>query len=112
MATDFDEIDRQSEDLEARLEGCRQAILLSRLAIAGSVALLALVLTVAGTFRTPVVVFSAIAAALAGTVWLGASKSSLRELEEQLRSLDAIRNRMIDKVAAANGWRDHTTTVH
>ena len=112
MATDFDAIDRQIEELQAKLDGCRQAMTLSRVAIGGAVLVIALVLTVAGSYRTPTVVFSAIASMIGGTVWYGASRSSLEEAREQMTTLEATKNRMIDRVAAENGWRDMTTTVH
>ena len=49
---------------------------------------------------------------IGGTVWLGASRTSLEETRDQLATLEATKNRMIDRVAAANGWRDMTSTVH
>ena len=111
-AADFDAIDRQIEELQAKLDGCRQAMTLSRAAIAGAALVIALVLTIAGSYRTPTVVFSAFAMMIGGTVWLGASRTSLEETRDQLATLEATKNRMIDRVAAANGWRDMTSTVH
>ena len=110
--SEFEAIDRQIEDLQDKVDGCRQAMMLSRAAIVGAAVAFVLVLTVAGSYRTPTVVFSAIAAMIGGTVWFGANTSSLREAEDALRALDAIKNRMIDQVAADNGWRDLTPTVH
>ena len=114
MASDaeFETIDRQIEGLQERLDSCRQAMALSRAALVASLATLALVLTVADGWRTPAVVFSAIAAAIGGTVWLGASRSSRDEIAEQLAALDRTKARMIDEVATRNGWRDLTPTVH
>ena len=109
---EFDTIDRQIEALHERLESCRQAMALSRAAVVVSLVTLALVLTVAGNWRTPAVVFSAIAAAIGGTVWLGASRTSRDENAEKLAALDRTKARMIDEVAARNGWRDLTPTVH
>ena len=110
--TEFDEIDRQIETLGERLENCRQAMALSRAVLVVSLLTLALVLTVAGSWRTPAVVFSAIAGAIGGTVWLGASRTSRDETAEQLAALDRTKARLIDEVAARNGWRDLTPTVH
>ncbi len=112
LAAEFETIDRQIEDLQARVDGCRQAMILSRAAMIAALITLGLVLTVAGTFRTPTVVFSAVAAIIGGLVWLGASRSSLQEAADELAALDAVKNRMIDKVATENGWRDMTPTVH
>ena len=111
-AADFETIDRHIEDLQAKIENCRQAMILSRAAIFGAAALLALVLIVVTSYRTPTVVFSAVATMIGGVVWLGASKSSLQDAHDELATLDATKNRMIDQVAADNGWRDITPTVH
>lgn len=110
--TEFDGIDGQIEALQERLDGCRQAMALSRAAIVVSILTIGLVLTVAGNWRTPAVVFSAIAAAIGGTVWLGASRSSRDETAEKLAALDRAKAQMIDEVAARNGWRDLTPTLH
>ena len=109
---DFDEIDRQIEEAQARLDGCRQAMLLSRAAMIVAALVLALAVTVAGSYRTPTVVFSAFAVLLGSTVWLGASRSSRDDAADALATLEAAKNRKIDEVAAANGWRDLTPTVH
>lgn len=108
----FETIDRQIERLQEQLEVCRQAMALSRAAVIVAVLTLVLVSTVAGSWRTPAVVFSAIAAAIGGTVWLGASRTSRDETVEKLAALDRTKSRMIDEVAARNGWRDLTPTVH
>ena len=109
---EFETIDRQIEDLQERLDTCRQAMAVSRAVVVAALAVLAVVLTVAGSWRTPEVVFSAIAAAIGGTVWLGASRTSRDETAEKLEALDRTKARLIDDVAARNGWRDLTPTVH
>ena len=109
---EFDTIDRQIEALQERLDSCRQAMALSRAAVVLAVVTLTLVLTVAAHWRTPTVVFSAIAGAIGGTVWLGASRTSRDENAEKLAALDRTKALMIDEVAARNGWRDLTPTVH
>lgn len=110
--TEFDAIDGQIEALQERLDGCRQAMALSRAVVVVSLLALALVLTMAGAWRTPAVVFSAIAGAIGGTVWLGASRTSRDEAAAALTALDLTKARMIDEVAARNGWRDLTPTLH
>jgi hypothetical protein len=112
IAAELDAIETQIEDLQHELESCRKAMLVSRIAIVGGALVLAAVLTVAGAYRTPAIVFSAFAATIGGIIWLGASKSSSDEKRDALATLDAAKNRMIDRVAAENGWRDMTPTVH
>ena len=84
---------------------CRAVVCVATLAFV-------LVLTVATSFRTPVVVFSAIAAMMGGTVWLGANRSTLQEAAARLSALDATKERMIDAVAAQNGWSTLVPTAH
>ena len=110
--TDFDRIDRETEALQERLDGCRQAMALSRAALVASLLTLASVLTIAGSWRTPTVVLFAIAGAIGGTVWLGASRTSRDETEEKLAALNRMKAKLIDEVAARNGWCDRTPTVH
>lgn len=114
MATDmkFDEIERKIEALQERLDSCRQAIALSRGAIYIGGIVLALVLTVAGAYRTPAIVFGAFTALLGGTVWFGANKSSREDVESQLADAEAVKARLFDEVAARNGWPDMTPTIH
>lgn len=114
MASDmtFEQIELQIETLQERLDTCRQAMTLSRAAIYGGALVLLLVLTVAGSYRTPPVVFGAITAVLGGTVWFGANTSSRADVESQLADAEAAKARLFDEVAARNGWPDMTPTVH
>ncbi len=114
MGTDaqLDEADRRIEALRDALESCRQAILLGRAAMwLGGIALV-LVFTVAGAYRTAPVVLGAITAIIGGTVWSGASRSSRDEIGAALAAMEARKSQLIDRVAARNGWRDLTPTVH
>lgn len=111
-ATPFDDIEAEIEALQARLDAYHQAMVLARVAIwVGGIAL-GLVLTVAGGFRTPPVVFGAITAVLGGTVWFGATSSSRAEVENEMADAEARKARLFDAVAARNGWVDMTPTVH
>ena len=85
---------------------------MSRAAIYGGGFVLALVLTVAGAYRTPPIVFGAFTALLGGTVWFGANKSSRDDVEGQLAAAEAVKARLFDEVAARNGWPEMTPTVH
>lgn len=108
----FADLDRRIEDVEVRLDTCVQAERLSRAAIIVGLAVLVLVMTLATTYRTPIIVFGALTAVLGGMVWLGANRSTRMELEEERATLDARKAGLIDQVAARNGWRDLTPTVH
>ncbi len=108
----FEEIDRRIEILQDKLEGCRQALLLARAAIWGGGFVLVLILTIAGTYRTPTVVAGAIAALLGGTVWFGSNVATREETEAELADAEAAKARLFDEVAARNGWRDLTPSVH
>ena len=108
----FEEIDRQIEALHERLDSCRQALVLSRAAIWIGGIVLVLVLTVAGSYRTPAIVFGAITAVLGGTVWFGANTSSRGDVEDEIAAAEARKARLFDEVAARNGWVDMTPSVH
>ncbi len=108
----LDALDQRIEELREVLEGCRRAILVSRAAVLLGIAALALVFTLAGPYRTATVVFGAMTAVVGGTVWSGASRSSRDEARAALDAAEARKSRMIDEVAARNGWRDPTPSVH
>jgi hypothetical protein len=113
MASDaFEKIDERIEALHERLSLCRRAMLVSLVAIYGGGAVAAFVLTIAGSYRTPVVVLGAITAIIGGMVWLGANSSSRAEAEAELAEAQAVKARLFDEVATRNGWRDLTPTVH
>lgn len=109
---DFDAIDRRIEVQQDRFESCRKAMAISRAILATALVTLAAASTVAVSLRTPAVVFTAIAAAIGAVVWLGASRSSRDEAAEELATLHHAKDKLIDEVAARNGWRDLTPTVH
>ena len=108
----LDAIDLQIEDLRGELDGCRQSIALSRAAVWLGGIVLALVFTLVGSYRTAPVIFGAITVTLGGLVWLGASRSSREEARARLADAEALKSRLIDEVAARNGWPDMTPTVH
>lgn len=108
---EFDAIDEQIEALHERLESCRKSMALSRVAVGISLVTLVLLVTVTGFWRAPVVMLSAITGAIGGLVWLGASRTSRDETTEGLAALDRSKARLIDEIAARNGWRDTPPTL-
>ena len=107
----FDAIDRDIEELHAKITGCRQTILLARAIIAlGALAMLASFFFYA--WRTPPVILASIAAMIGGVVWGGASGATREGLAADLAQAEAEKARLIDDVAQRNGWRDLTPTVH
>lgn len=107
----FDAIDEEIADLVDRRAGCRRAVAASRAAIIGG-ALVLLLSAGLPALRAPTILIAAVTAMIGGTVWAGASKSSGEELDARLADAEARKAEMIDRVAAANGWRDLTPTVH
>ena len=107
----FDALDEEIAELEAATASCRRAIAASRAAIvAGG---LALVLSLPlPPLRTPTIALTALAAMIGGLVWAGASKTSREELDARLADAEARKTALFDHVAASNGWRDATPTVH
>jgi hypothetical protein len=107
----FDAIDEEIADLVDRRAGCRRAVAASRAAIIAG-ALVLLLSAGLPALRAPTILIAALTAMIGGTVWAGASKSSGEELDARLADAEARKAEMIDRVAAANGWRDLTPTVH
>jgi hypothetical protein len=113
FSAEFDRIDAALEDLQAKIESCQQAIILARAAIFMGLATLGAVFTIAPAYGTATVIFAAITAILAGTVWLGASKSTKDELQSQRAAAEARKNELFDVIANQNGWdRDVPGTYH
>ncbi len=72
----------------------------------------ATVFTLAASYRTAPVILGAVTAMIGGTVWSGASRSSREEVRGRLAAAEDVKSKLIDEVAARNGWRDLTPTVH
>jgi len=103
MAEDDDEID-DIASLEARIEAlaeiaerCRKIILASKIAIAGGVALLLLVML--GLFGSgPAAALGSIALVLLGIVSLGSNVSTLRQTEGAISAAEALRSELIGRI--------------
>ena len=107
----FDGIDAEIADLVEARAGCRRAVVASRAAVIGGALALALSLPIVA-LRTPTIALAALTAMIGGMVWAGASKSSGEELDARLAQAETRKAALIDRIAAANGWRDVTPTVH
>ena len=108
---EFEDLEAEIADLEAELAACRRGAFVARGAIiVGGIVLAASIFLYA--LRTAPFAFGAIAAMIGGTVWAGASKSSREEIEARLAAAQVRNAALFDRVAAENGWRDTTPTVH
>ncbi|MDR3462752.1 MAG: hypothetical protein P4L76_10620 [Beijerinckiaceae bacterium] len=113
FSAEFDRIDGALEDLQSRIESCRQAIILARAAIVMGLVTLGAVLTIASAYATATVIFAAITAIIAGTVWSGANKSTKDELETERAAAEARKSELFDLIANQNGWeREAPGTYH
>jgi hypothetical protein len=99
--TDFRQ---QITDLEAEIdalsdaaEQCRKGMLVAKVVIGGGILLFAASLSGLIQSDAIVLVFG-IAAALAGTVFFGSSRSSLEQITEKMRASEARRAEMIDRM--------------
>ena len=111
-AAAMEAVEAELEDLDGRIAVCGQAMLLSRVAIAGGLATFALCFTSATAFQTAPVLLLAFTAVIGGLVWLGSNKATREELGAQRAEVEARQSRLFDHVAARNGWRDITQTRH
>ena len=107
----FEALDVEIAELDSELEACRRGAIVARAAfVLGGLALLSSLVLPA--LRTPTVAFAAVAAMIGGVVWIGASKTSREQLDARLAEVHARKAALFDRVAAANGWRDITPTIH
>ena len=93
-ADDMSQIEARIEELAERAERCRKAIVVSRAAIAGGVALL--VVMMLGLFgSSQVAAIGSIAVVLGGIVSLGSNVSTLRQTTEAIGAAEALRSELI-----------------
>lgn len=112
LAAEIERIARLIEELGRSIEGCQQAIILSRAAIACGIATLVIVVGVARSYNTAPVIFSALIAVIAGCVWLGASGATRAELEACRADTEREQAAVFDRVAQHNGWDLPAGTLH
>ena len=100
--TEDDPIDEISQ-VEARIEAlaeiaerCRKIILVSKAAVAGSVALLLIMML--GLFGSSQVALGSIALVLGGIVSLGSNVSTLRQTEAAISAAELLRSDLIDRI--------------
>jgi hypothetical protein len=90
-------LEARIEELAEVSERCRKAILVSRIAIAGGVALL--LATIFGLFgSSQVAAIGSIAAVLGGIVSLGSNVSTLRQTTAAIGAAEALRSDLIGSI--------------
>jgi hypothetical protein len=90
-------LEARIEELAEISERCRKAILVSRIAIAGGVALL--LVTMLGLFGfSQVAAIGSIAAVLGGIVSLGSNVSTLRQTTAAIGAAEALRSNLIGSI--------------
>ena len=91
------QLEAQIEELSGLVEKCRKAILLAKMAIVvGGILLLALTLRLIRL--DPVVLISAIAAALGGIVVYGSNTSTAKQATVAIKATEGLRAQLIDKI--------------
>ena len=108
-AEEIDAVERLIEEFGVRIELCRQAMILSRGAIACGVAVIAIVMSFAPAYNTGSVILSALTAVIGGLVWLGANASSQAEFKSRRVEAEQRQAALFEEVAARNGWAASNT---
>jgi hypothetical protein len=94
---EMSQLEARIEELAERAERCRKAIVVSRAAIAGGVALL--LVTMLGLFGpSQVAAIGSIAVVLGGIVSLGSNVSTLRQTTEAIGAAEALRSELIGRI--------------
>jgi hypothetical protein len=90
-------IEAQLEELAEVAERCRKAILVSKAAIAGGIAVsLLMMLGMLGS--NAVAAIGSIAAVLGGIVWLGSNVSTLQQTMAAISAAEALRSDLIGRI--------------
>jgi hypothetical protein len=96
-ADEISRIEARLEELAELAERCRKAILVSKAAIAGGLALP--VLMVLGWFASnPVAAIGSIALVLGGIVWLGSNVSTLQQTMDDIGAAEVRRSDLIGRI--------------
>ena len=95
--TEIEWLEARMDELRDRIESCRKAIMLSRIALAVAVALFAASLF--GLIRSTPLLFLAIAGAMAGLVGMGSNRTTAELARAELARCRAERDRLIDALA-------------
>ena len=90
-------LETRIEGLAEAIEKCRKIILVSKIAIALG-AILGLVIMVGAIRIDPTALLAAIAAVIGGTVLLGSNSSTLAEMTAAMKTAEAERAALIDRL--------------
>ncbi|HRY03698.1 MAG TPA: hypothetical protein P5256_11245 [Beijerinckiaceae bacterium] len=97
MQAEIERLEARMDELRDRIESCRKAIMLSRLAVALAAALI-IALLIGLTRSTPMLLL-AIASALAGFVGMGSNRTTAELARAELATCRAARDGLIDALA-------------
>lgn len=96
-ADEISDIEARIEELAEKAERCRKVILVSKVAIAGGVALL--LVAMLGLFGPgPVAALGSIAVVLGGIVSLGSNVSTLRQTDAAISAAEVRRSDLIGRI--------------
>jgi hypothetical protein len=97
LRRDIDQIEARIEGLQDTVQICRTAMRLSKMASGAGALGFAATLTGVVAADATILVFS-IAAMIGGMVWLGANQSSLKDAQEELDADERTRAGLIDQI--------------
>jgi hypothetical protein len=112
LKSDIEALEDDLATIDRQIAICRQAMILSRLAIGVGAAVLAGVTFLVHVPEPMVAVLAGFTAIIGGLVWLGANKSTREELLLERASVEARRHRLFEAAARMSGWEAGAVTTH
>ena len=91
-------LESQLEELSEIIEGCRKAMLIAKVLMAGGGVLIVAALT--GLFHDhPMQMIGGLAGMIAGIVWFGANRTTLLQAQAKSRAFESLRSELIGLVS-------------
>jgi hypothetical protein len=112
LRSDIEALEDELATIDRQLAICRQAMILSRLAIGAGAAVLLSVTLVIRVSEPLIAGLAGFTAIIGGLVWLGANKSTREDLTRERAAVEARRHQLFEAAARLSGWEAGAVTTH